>query len=182
MISGEIQVCGIDYVPPVTRGQPIPARFLDVPVTSSTSLPTSESEHCHRTVSLLAVFDDDADALKRVAGSLQEFHAALAELDGVAVGHGAVREGGAGSLGQLLVAGDEAGVQVGLDDVFEAQAKLGSGVKIDLDVALGVDNGGDSFRPNQIRCVCQTTQIELFKNQATPRKKCIRGASLHRIG
>src|ERR1035441_8963026 len=64
-------------------------------------------------------------------------------------------DGGAGPLGQFLVAGDEVGVQVGLDDVGDTQAQPRGGVEIHLDVALGIDHGGDTFRTNQIGSVGQ---------------------------
>ena len=116
---------------------------------------------------------DDADALDGVAGGLQEAKHAAAELEGVAVldggageccaGAGADIDGGAGALSELAVAGDEVGVEMGLDDVLDLETEAGGGFDIDIDVALGVDNGGDTFRTDQVGGVREAAKVELFQ-------------------
>ena len=90
-----------------------------------------------------------------MAGSLQEIEAAVTELDGVAVRYGRVRHGRARALaeidtrtsavGKLVVAGDEVGVEVCFDDVPDLQTLVSGRVDVDVDVALGVDDGGNPF-------------------------------------
>ena len=88
---------------------------------------------------------------------------------------------GAGLCGELLVSGDEVGVQMGFDDVFDAQAVLGGGLEINVDIALRVDDGGDAVGPDQIRGVGQTSEVELFEyhlDETIPRASATFGAFL----
>src|SRR5438309_1589227 len=43
------------------------------------------------------------------------------------------------------MAGDEVGVEMGLDDVLDGETFLAGEVEVEVDVALGVDDGGDAF-------------------------------------
>ncbi len=107
-----------------------------------------------------------------VAGGVKEVEAGVAELEGVAVAEGDVGEGGvglfadvdagSGALGELVVAGDEVGVEVGFDDVFDAEISLAGEVEVEVDVALGVDDGGDAFTGDDVRCVGETAKEELL--------------------
>ena len=80
------------------------------------------------------VGEDGADAFDGVAGGVEEVEAGVAELEGVAVFDRSVGEGGvgvfaevdagAGALGEFVVAGDEVGVEMGLDDVLDGETFL----------------------------------------------------------
>jgi hypothetical protein len=72
-------------------------------------------------------------------------------------------DSGAGAGGQFAVAGDEIGMQVGLDHMLDAQAVLARGFQVDFDVALRVDHRRHAFRAGHVRGVRQATEIELFK-------------------
>lgn len=70
---------------------------------------------------------------------------------------------GAGALGQLAVAAHEVGVEVGLDDVADAQAlgfRLG---QVLLDVAAWVDDRGLTLGADQVGGVSQAAQVELLE-------------------
>src|SRR2546425_10307300 len=49
---------------------------------------------------------------------------------------------------------------VGLDNVFDRPPISGCRLKIDIDIALGIDNGRDALRSNHVGRVSQATQIE----------------------
>ena len=49
-----------------------------------------------------------------------------------------------GTLGKLTMAGNEISVQMGLDDVIDLEVVLGCGLDVDIDIALGIDYGGDA--------------------------------------
>ena len=49
-----------------------------------------------------------------------------------------------------MVAGDEVGVEMGLDDVLDLEALLLRGFDVDVDVALGVDDGGDAIGGDEV--------------------------------
>jgi hypothetical protein len=78
---------------------------------------------------MFGVGHDDAQTLHRVAGSLEEFEAATAELNGVAISNGYVAESrarsladidaGAGAFREFAMTGDKVGVEVGLNDVLD---------------------------------------------------------------
>ena len=65
--------------------------------------------------------------------------------------------------GQLFVAGDEIGVQVGLEDVADADAVLLGRLQVNLDITLRIDDDGLAFRCQQVGGVGQTSQVELFE-------------------
>ena len=65
-----------------------------------------------------------------------------------------------GTLGKLEMAGDEIGVQVGLDDVFDLPPVAGRRLEVDIDIPLGIDDRRNAFRPHRIGCVRQASQIE----------------------
>ncbi len=122
---------------------------------------------------------DNADALKGVTGRLQKFHAAVAELDAVTGTHGSVRkarprsvaqvDGGAGPLGKLQVAGNEIRMEVRLDHVRNLHPKSLRGFKVNIDVALWVDDRSDAVGSDKIRSVRETSEEELFNLQARHR-------------
>src|SRR5882724_905338 len=53
-------------------------------------------------------------------------------------------------------------MDVSLDNIFDLPRLASCRFKVDIYIALGIDNGCDAFRPNHVRCVGQATQIELF--------------------
>ncbi len=104
--------------------------------------------------------------------SRQEIEPALAELEGITALDRDVRKSAArtvaeinaraGTLSKLVVTGDEICMQVAFDDVLDLQTLLPSGVEIDVDIALRINDGRDSFRSNQVGSVGQTPQKEMF--------------------
>ena len=103
----------------------------------------------------------NTNTLDGMAGCRQKIETALTELERIAVFDRRMREGGAravaeinarsGALRELMVAGDEVGVQVRLDDVLDLQTLLLGGFNVDVDVALRIDDRRDSFRTDQSR-------------------------------
>jgi hypothetical protein len=61
-----------------------------------------------------------------------------------------------------VVAGDEVGVEMGLDDVFDFEVLLLGEVDVDVDVALGIDDGSDTFGGDHVGGVGETAEKELF--------------------
>ena len=96
-----------------------------------------------------------------MTGGFEEPQDRPAEADLIAFARGNVGEFGAGALaqmdlragarGQLAMAADEIGVQVGLNDVLDLQAVLAGFIEIELDVALGIDHAGDTS-PSRSAC------------------------------
>src|SRR5882672_4472360 len=70
------------------------------------------------------------------------------------------------------MAGNKIGMQMGLDDVLNAQAVLGGFLQIEVDVALRIDHGPHAVRANHVRRMRQATQIKLLEihsdNSITP--------------
>ena len=60
------------------------------------------------------------------------------------------------------MAGDEVGVEMGLDDVLDAEVFLAGVVEVEIDVALGIDDGGDSFGGHDVGGVGKAAEKELF--------------------
>ena len=96
--------------------------------------------------------DHHRDRLRRVARRGPHLQGHLAEGEPLPVGQGfhgelrlgrlAVADDGAGGGGDLQVAGQEVGVEVGLDDPFDLET-VGLGVgQVLRHVALGVDDHG----------------------------------------
>ncbi len=71
-------------------------------------------------------------------------------------------DAGSGALGKLVMAGDEVGVEVGFDDVLDAEILLAGEVEVEVDVALGVDDGGDTFAGDDVGGVGQAAEEELL--------------------
>ena len=61
------------------------------------------------------------------------------------------------------MARDEIGVQVSLDDVSDAEAMFDGILDVDADIALRIDDGGDSPRSDYIGGMRKTTQVKLLK-------------------
>jgi hypothetical protein len=117
-----------------------------------------------------------------VAGRLPEAQRDAPHVDLVAVSHGAVREGcvgvaaeddlGSGARGEFAMPAHEVGVQVRLDDVLDLQVVRRALRKVLLDVSLRIDDCRFAFRADQIRSVCEATQVELFEVHKLLRKLC----------
>lgn len=60
------------------------------------------------------------------------------------------------------MAGDEVRVEMGFDDVLDAEVFLAGEVNVDVDVALGVDHGGNAFGGDEVGGVGEAAQEELF--------------------
>ena len=116
--------------------------------------------------------EDGTDPFDGMAGGVEEVEAGIAELEGVAVFDGDVRKGrvgifaevdsGAGALGELVVAGDEVGVEMRLDDVLDAEIFLGREVEVEVNVALRVDNGSDAIARDDVGGVGEAAEEELL--------------------
>src|SRR5207249_8014013 len=88
--------------------------------------------------------DDDADRLGGVPGRGPDLEGDVAQRQPLAVGHGlhrevhgsalAVGDDGARLGGQLQVAAEEVGVQVGLEDALDLEAAGGGLDEVDADV------------------------------------------------
>src|SRR5205807_2273199 len=121
---------------------------------------------------LFEISHRDANALHGVSGSRKKIKAAVTELEGITLLDRCVREGGAGAfpeinarsstLRELMMTGDEVGVQVCFDDVLDLQPLLLGGVEVDIDVALRINDRRDAFRTDQIGSVRQAPQEEMF--------------------
>ena len=117
-----------------------------------------------------------ANALDSMAWRLQELEPALSEPDFVPIANRGVRELGAGAsaqpsskidtsprtLGQFVVARDEIGMQVRLDNMFDLPPVASRRFQVNVDVALRIDDRRNALRSNHVRCVGQAAQIELF--------------------
>ena len=113
-----------------------------------------------------------------MAGRFQEAQDAVAEADFVAIVDRDVRklgarlraqvDGGAGEGGQFGVAGDEIGVQVGLDHVLDAEPVFDRVFDVDADVALRVDHRGDASGTDHVGRMRQASEIELLEVHFTP--------------
>ncbi len=122
--------------------------------------------------------DQDRDAFEGVARRLQEAQDAVAEAQFVAIVHRDMRERGAG-LGaqinvragercQLLVAGNEIGVQVSFNHVGDAEAVFDGVFDVDADVALRIHHGGDAVRTDHVGSMGQASEIELLEVHEGP--------------
>jgi hypothetical protein len=60
------------------------------------------------------------------------------------------------------MAGDEVGVEMGLDDVLDAETFLAGEVEVEVDVALRVDDGGYAFGGHDVGGVSETAEEELL--------------------
>nr|WP_308406722.1 hypothetical protein [Streptomyces sudanensis] len=95
----------------------------------------------------------------------------LAVVQGVGVevecGGGAVGDAGAGAFGQFQVAGEEVGVDVGLDDALDGQAVALGGGEVVVDVAPGVDHDGPAGGAvaDEVRGVGEAVEVEPHEDQ-----------------
>ena len=117
--------------------------------------------------------DHDAQRLGRVPGGVAELEGhvtqriTLAVVDAhrleLGLGHRRVDDLGAGRLPQFEVAGQEIGVEVGLDDQFDGQAELLGVGEVLADVAAWVDDDGapGGLVTDQIGRVGETVQVVL---------------------
>ena len=72
-------------------------------------------------------------------------------------------DGCTGAGRQLVVSGDEIGVQMRLEDMADLEILLLRCLQINLNITLRIDDDGFAFRSQHVRGVCQTAQIELFE-------------------
>jgi hypothetical protein len=113
---------------------------------------------------------DNADAFQGMAGGLEKFEAAVAELDGIAIADGTVDESragafaqidaGAGALGEFTMAGNEVGVEMGFDDVLDPCPVAGRGFQVYVYVALGIDDRRYSSGTDEVRRVGEAAEIK----------------------
>ena len=111
---------------------------------------------CWCALVLLRVVHDEADALRSMSGRLEGHDAHAPHLDGVPVMQRMKRELGGCSrsqvdlrsdpLAEFQMPGEEVRVEVGQEDVGDADAEFGSVRDVLVDVALGIDDGGPARR------------------------------------
>jgi len=82
------------------------------------------------------------------------------------LGASAEMDGGAATVPQFQMAGNEVGVEMGEEDVADLKAECLGIVDVLLDIALGVDDdgGGTGLVSEQIGGVGQAAQVVLFQN------------------
>jgi len=61
-----------------------------------------------------------------------------------------------------MMTGNEIGVEMCFDNVLDLQVLLFGGIKVDVNVALWINDRGDSVRFDQVRRMGQAAQIEGF--------------------
>ena len=76
-----------------------------------------------------------------------------------------------GSRGQFFVSRDKIGVQVGFKNVADFKFLLFCGLQVNIDVALGINDGCFTFRTQQVGGVRQTTEVELFEIHNRPPRR-----------
>src|SRR6266481_3371219 len=74
----------------------------------------------------------------------------------------------AGSRGQLLVAGNEVGMEVSLKDVANGNVIRFRSLQINLDVPLRIDHHGLAVGSQHVGRMRQTAQIKLLKVHCLP--------------
>src|SRR5262245_19178839 len=126
----------------------------------------------------LGVGNQNADAFRRVSGSLQYPQNDFADLEFGAVFRWRIVESRVGfppednlrpcAFGKLAMAADEIGVQMRLDDVFDLQPFGFGFVDVLLDVALRINDRRLASGADQIRTVRQTAQIKLLEIHKIP--------------
>src|SRR5262249_22110179 len=119
---------------------------------------------------LAQIVHQNANAFDCVAGSLQEPETALPEPDLVSIMNRGMRELrsrtgaqvdlGAGSLCEFTVSGDEVGVDMGLDDMFDLPPVASGRFQVDIYIPLRIDDGRCAVRADHVGCVGQAAQIE----------------------
>jgi hypothetical protein len=68
-----------------------------------------------------------------------------------------------GPLGELSVSADEVGVQVCLDHVTDLELLRGGFVDVLVHVTSRIDDDRFALRADQVRRVCETTEVELLE-------------------
>src|SRR5215469_9010937 len=129
-------------------------------------------KHRPRLVALFFIGYQQTNALWRVAGRGQHFDLQLAHTQRVAVVHINVRERrsrvtrqinlSARTRRQFAVSGDEVGVQVRFKNVADPQLVLPRRLKIDLYIALRIDDNSLALRSKQVGRMRQAAEIELL--------------------
>ena len=117
-----------------------------------------------------------------MAGGLENLEAHAGEVERVAIVHGvegvlgdgagAEMDGGAATVAELEVAGDEVGVEVREEDVTDLEAEFFGVVEVLLNVALGVDDDGGvaGFVAEEIGGVGEAAQVVLFQDHVCSRR------------
>ncbi len=108
-----------------------------------------------------------------MAGGLQDLQGDVAEFDPLAVGEladgvlglgaVAVADPGAGAVGEFEVAGQEVGVEVGVDDADDGQAARHGVGEVLVDVPTGVDDHGlaGALVGDQVGGLGEAVEVEL---------------------
>jgi hypothetical protein len=111
------------------------------------------SQDCVRlSLALVEIVDEKRNRFGSVTGSLEGFQANAAEFDDRAIGEGrepifglgfgAEIDCGTGAVAKFQVAGDEIGVEMSEEDVFDLQIAFGREGEVAIHIALGINNRG----------------------------------------
>ncbi len=129
-------------------------------------------------IALTEIVDEKRNRFGSVAGSFEGFYAHETELDDAAVVEGseailglgfcAQVDCGASTIAKFQVPGDEVGVEVGEEDVFDLKVALRGKIQVHVDVALWIDDGGSVciLVGDEVGSMSQTIQVELFEDHA----------------
>ena len=133
-------------------------------------------------IALAEIVDEKRNRFGSVAGSFEGFYAHQAKLDDGAVMEGSEAVLGLGfstqvdcgtdTIAKFQVTGDEVCVEVREEYVLDLKVALGGKFQIDVDIALGIDDGGGMciFVGDEVGSMSQTIQIELFEDHADLRQ------------
>src|SRR5262249_17409769 len=120
----------------------------------------------------------ERNALRGVSGRFEHAQRDGAEAELITIVYGAMRKGSTGAVAEhnvrpgacreLPMAAYKIGVQMRLNNVFDLETMGSSFLEILLDIPLGIHHNRFAVSPNQVRRVCQTSQIKLVKIHATP--------------
>jgi hypothetical protein len=83
------------------------------------------------------------------------------------MGFGAKINGGAYTVAEFQVAGDEVRVEMSQYDVLDLKAVIGCELEVALDVSLGIDDnrGASGFIADQVRSMGKAVQVKLVEDQ-----------------
>src|SRR5262249_9123066 len=122
---------------------------------------------------LLIIEEQHTDGFRSMARSFEEAQGDLAHPNRVAIVNSNKLEPGrspiteidarAGTGSKFMMARDEISVKMRLDYVFDREPASVGFFKIDIDVALWINNGRFPIRSDQVRRVSKTAKIKLTK-------------------
>lgn len=128
----------------------------------------------------IEIENEERDGLGGMAGSFEGLETNATEFDGGAVaegseailspGFGAEIDCGTEAIAEFEMTGDEISVEMGEEDMFDLKAVFFSEGEVAIDVALGIDDGGDAcgIVGDEVRGVSEAVEIELVEDHGGP--------------